>query len=329
MNNRNKSLFLIAIVAIAGGGITAEARMQTTLERGWRFAKIDTLGQQGKWQDVRVPHDWAVHEPFSRDNDLQVVAVEQNGETEKTEKTGRTGGLPYMGRGIYTTIFNVADTTGQEFTLLFDGAMSNPKVSVNGKNVGGWAYGYNSFYLNLPAGAVNPGDNTLTVELENKPQSSRWYPGAGLYRNVHLLATSKVHVPVWGTYVTTPYVTAEEASVKLITEITGAKKGEAVNVATDIIAPDGSIVATNNSTYYSHGQPFTQNFLVENPQRWSTETPWLYVARTTLSVDGKKVDEYSTRFGIRSLEYIPEKGFYLNEVYTKFKGVCNLSLIHI
>ena len=90
MNNRNKSLFLIAIVAIAGGGITAEARTQTTLERGWRFAKIDTLGQQGKWQDVRVPHDWAVHEPFSRDNDLQVVAVEQNGETEKTEKTGRT-----------------------------------------------------------------------------------------------------------------------------------------------------------------------------------------------------------------------------------------------
>ncbi len=323
MNNRNKSLFLIAIVTIAGGGITAEARMQTTLERGWKFAKIDTLGQQGKWQDVRVPHDWAVHEPFSRDNDLQVVAVEQNGETEKTEKTGRTGGLPYMGRGIYTTIFNVADTTGQEFTLLFDGAMSNPKVSVNGKNVGGWAYGYNSFYLNLPAGAVNPGDNTLTVELENKPQSSRWYPGAGLYRNVHLLATSKVHVPVWGTYVTTPYVTAEEASVKLITEITGAKKGEAVNVATDIIAPDGSIVATNNSTYYSHGQPFTQNFLVENPKRWSTETPWLYVARTTLSVDGKKVDEYSTRFGIRSLEYIPEKGFFLNGVYTKFKGVCN------
>ena len=84
MNNRNKSLFLIAIVTIAGGGITAEARMQTTLERGWKFAKIDTLGQQGKWQDVRVPHEWAVHEPFSLDNDLQVVAVEQNGETEKT-----------------------------------------------------------------------------------------------------------------------------------------------------------------------------------------------------------------------------------------------------
>ncbi len=201
--------------------------------------------------------------------------------------------------------------------------MSNPHVSVNGKHVGGWAYGYNSFHISLPAGLVKTGENTLTVELENKPQSSRWYPGAGLYRNVHLVATSRVHVPVWGTYVTTPYVSADEASVKLITEISGAKKGEAVGVKTDIIAPDGNVVATNNSVYYAHEQPFTQNFLVEKPSRWSPGNPALYVARTTLSIDGKPVDEYSTRFGIRSLNYIPEKGFFLNGEYTKFKGVCN------
>ena len=301
----------------------AEARVQTTLTQGWKFSKADSLGNPTEWQNVRVPHDWAVHEPFSREHDLQVVAVEQNGETERTEKTGRTGGLPYMGRGIYTTTFEVADTADQHFTLLFDGAMSNAKVTVNGKNAGGWAYGYNSFFLNLPAGMVKPGDNTLTVELENKPQSSRWYPGAGLYRNVHLVTTSRVHVPVWGTYITTPYVTADEASVKLITEIKGASKGEVVGVKTDIIAPDGSIVATNNSTYCSHGQPFTQNFLVEKPMRWSPQSPSLYIARTTLSIDGKPVDEYSTRFGIRSIEYIPEKGFFLNGEYTKFKGVCN------
>lgn len=323
MNTTYKIATIVAITALASGNFAANARTQTTFERGWKFAKIDTLGHQGKWQDVRVPHDWAVHEPFSRDNDLQVVAVEQNGETEKSEKTGRTGGLPYMGRGIYTTTFNVADTAGQAYTLVFDGAMSNPKVTVNGKNAGGWAYGYNSFYLNLPEGMIKPGENALTVELENKPQSSRWYPGAGLYRNVHLVATSKIHVPVWGSYITTPYVTADEASIKLITEITGAKKGEAVKVNTDIIAPDGTVVATNNSVYYSQGQPFTQNFLVEKPQRWSLETPWLYIAKTTLIVDGQTVDEYSTRFGIRSLEYIPEKGFFLNGVYTKFKGVCN------
>lgn len=301
----------------------ATGRDTTTFQRGWKFAKVDENGKQGEWQNVRVPHDWAVHEPFSRDNDLQVVAVEQNGETEKTEKTGRTGGLPYMGRGVYTTQFNVADTTGQTYALVFDGAMSNPSVTVNGKHVGGWAYGYNSFYLNLPDGVVKPGENSLKVELENKPMSSRWYPGAGLYRNVHLVATSKIHVPVWGTYLTTPYVSTDEASVKLITNIEGAKKGEAVRVDTEIIDPSGKTVATNSSIYYSHGQPFTQNFLVEKPMLWDTETPNLYIAKTTLSVEGKAVDEYTTRFGIRSLEYIPEKGFFLNGKYTKFKGVCN------
>lgn len=310
------SLFMLSVMPCSG-------RTQTTLNHTWQFAKVDSLGNRTVWQNVKVPHDWAIHEPFAREHDLQVVAVEQNGETEKTEKTGRTGGLPYMGRGIYTTTFEVPDTAGRHFILLFDGAMSNAKVAVNGKNAGGWAYGYNSFYLDLQPGMVKPGENTLTVELENKPQSSRWYPGAGLYRNVHLIATSRVHVPTWGTYVTTPYVTAKEASVKLITEINGASKGEAVGVKTDIIAPDGSIVATNNSIYYSHGQPFTQNFLITHPRRWSPETPYLYIAKTTLTINGTPVDEYSTRFGIRSLEYIPEKGFFLNGEYTKFKGVCN------
>ncbi|MDE6125798.1 MAG: DUF4982 domain-containing protein, partial [Muribaculaceae bacterium] len=230
---------------------------------------------------------------------------------------------PYMGRGEYRRTFQVADTAGQHFTLVFDGAMANPRVSVNGKHAGHWAYGYNSFYLDLPQGTVKPGENTITVELENKPQSSRWYPGAGLYRNVRLVSTSEIHVPVWGTYVVTPYVTADEASVKLTTEIKGAKKGVQVMVRTDITDPDGNVVATNNSAYYSQGQPFVQNFLVKNPRLWSCESPDLYEARTTLVADGKEVDTYTTRFGIRSLEYIPEKGFFLNGVYTKFKGVCN------
>lgn len=320
--NRTTSTAAFAL-ALCLAAPSAQARTETTLKTGWDFAKVDSLGNAGPSRKVRVPHDWAIHEPFSRDNDLQVVAVEQNGEKEETAKTGRTGGLPYMGRGLYTTTFEVPDTAGQVFTLLFDGAMSNPSVSVNGQHVGGWAYGYNSFYIDIPAGVVKPGENTLSVALENKPRSSRWYPGAGLYRNVHLLSTSKVHVPVWGTYVATPYVSADEASVRLTTRIEGAPEGAAVRVHTDIIAPDGSVAASNNTVYYSHGQPFTQDFLVVKPQRWSPGSPSLYVARAVLSVDGKAVDEYSTRFGIRSLEYIPEKGFFLNGEYTKFRGVCN------
>lgn len=307
----------IIVVSMFAAAAALSAQRTATELKQWDFSR-----DGGKWETVTIPHDWAIYGPFDRSNDLQKVTVEQNGETEATWKTGRTGGLPYVGKGYYRTTIEVPDTAGSVFTFEFDGAMSNPQVTVNGKKIGNWAYGYNSFYINVPAGVMVPGENTVEVSLENKEKSSRWYPGAGLYRNVRLVKTSPVHVPTWGTYVTTPYVSAGEASVRLSTEIAGAKKGEKIMVKTDIVDPDGKTVATNNSMYHAQGQPFVQDFLVENPRRWSTDTPWLYEARTTLSIDGRETDCYTTRFGIRSLDYIPEKGFFLNGEYTKFKGVC-------
>lgn len=307
----------IIVVSMFAAAAALSAQRTATELKQWNFSR-----EGGKWETVTIPHDWAIYGPFDRSNDLQKVTVEQNGETEATWKTGRTGGLPYVGKGYYRTTIEVPDTAGSVFTFEFDGAMSNPQVTVNGKKIGNWAYGYNSFYINVPAGVMVPGENTVEVSLENKEKSSRWYPGAGLYRNVRLVKTSPVHVPTWGTYVTTPYVSAGEASVRLSTEIAGAKKGEKIMVKTDIVDPDGKTVATNNSMYHAQGQPFVQDFLVENPRRWSTDTPWLYEARITLSIDGRETDRYTTRFGIRSLDYIPEKGFFLNGEYTKFKGVC-------
>lgn len=307
----------IIVVSMFAAAAALSAQRTATELKQWDFSR-----DGGKWETVTIPHDWAIYGPFDRSNDLQKVTVEQNGETEATWKTGRTGGLPYVGKGYYRTTIEVPDTAGSVFTFESDGAMSNPQVTVNGKKIGNWAYGYNSFYINVPAGVMVPGENTVEVSLENKEKSSRWYPGAGLYRNVRLVKTSPVHVPTWGTYVTTPYVSAGEASVRLSTEIAGAMKGEKIMVKTDIVDPDGKTVATNNSMYHAQGQPFVQDFLVENPRRWSTDTPWLYEARTTLSIDGRETDRYTTRFGIRSLDYIPEKGFFLNGEYTKFKGVC-------
>lgn len=296
-------------------------RRVTTLNYGWEFKKGDAAAESA-WQNVRIPHDWAIYGPFDRDNDLQKVAVEQNGETEETVKTGRTGGLPFIGKGTYRTTFEVPDTAGRNVALVFDGAMSNAHVKVNGKEVAYWPYGYNSFYADV-TDAVKPGDNDMVVELENFERASRWYPGAGLYRNVHLVNTDRVHIPTWGTFVTTPDVSAKEASVSLAIEIEGAKKGEKIDVTTEIINPEGKVVARNNAPYIAHGQKHTQNFLVADPQLWSPESPALYTARTTLKVGGKAVDNYDTRFGIRKLEYIPEKGFFLNGKPTKFKGVCN------
>lgn len=320
---------IIAIAALSAAVLNAAAeRKETTLNEGWQFSK-GALSDVKEWQDVRVPHDWAIYGPFDRSIDLQLVAVEQNGETEKTWKTGRTGGLPYIGKGVYRRTLEIPDTAGQSFTLLFDGAMSHAKVSVNGKEVGAWPFGYNSFEVRLDNADLRPGGNELVVELENPEQSSRWYPGAGLYRNVHLIQTDKVHIPVWGTYVTTPNVSAERASVKLRMEIEGANRfeefpyGDKIDVQTVIYGPQGNEVASGNSYYIARGQEFAQNFIIDKPQLWDTENPNLYTAKTTLSIDGKELDNYTTRFGIRSLEYIPEKGFFLNGVPTKFKGVCN------
>ena len=320
INKTFLSASLLLSMTVATATVSAE-RTVTTLNEGWEFTKGRPAAST-QWQQVRVPHDWAIYGPFDRDNDLQKVAVEQNGEKEETVKTGRTGGLPFIGQGTYRTTFEVPDTTGRAVTLVFDGAMSNAHVKVNGKEVIYWPYGYNSFYVDA-TDAVRPGTNDMEVELENFERASRWYPGAGLYRNVHVVTTDRVHIPTWGTYVTTPMVSTEEASVHLEMEIAGARKGEWVEVATDIISPDGKVVATNNTRYVAHGQKFAQNFLVKNPELWSPETPELYTAKTVLSVDGKEMDSYSTRFGIRKLEYIPEKGFFLNGKETKFKGVCN------
>ncbi len=318
--NKKCQIWMAAVLAAITLPTSAQ-RTETKLTDGWEFRR-DGLESDKTWKAVTIPHDWAIYGPFSRKNDLQHVTVEQNGETEDTWKTGRTGGLPFIGKGAYKRIIEIPDTTDCSYTLVFDGAMSNANVSINGKHAITWPYGYNSFYTVIDS-LIQPGKNELIVELENKVKQSRWYPGAGLYRNVHLVKTDKIHIPTWGTYITTPTITPEYASVKLQTEIDGAGKGKWVDVITEIKSPDGTVVATSKTTYVSHGQPLTQNFIVNNPFLWSPEKPDLYTASIRLIVEGKNVDTYDTRFGIRKIEYIPEKGFFLNGKVTKFKGVCN------
>ena len=319
---------LIVLAALAGAAGMHAQRQAVTLNDGWEFARGD-VGPSTSWQTVRVPHDWAITGPFSRDNDLQQVAVEQNGETEKTWKTGRTGGLPFIGKGTYRITFEIPDTAGRATTLIFDGAMSNAHVLVNGQEVAQWPYGYNSFYVDVPNEALRPGTNDLEVRLENFEQASRWYPGGGLFRNVHVVNTDRVHIPVWGTRVTTPRVTPGEATVDLEIQIDGARRmeqwpyGETVTVATSIINPEGRTVAADTSAYVARGQMMRQCFLVKDPQLWSIDNPELYTARTELWVDGRKADSYDTRFGIRTIEYVPEQGFFLNNEPLKFRGVCN------
>lgn len=295
-----------------------QAQRSETLIKNWEFSNDST-----QWKNVTIPHDWAIYGPFSRDYDLQEVAIEQNGETEASWKTGRTGGLPYVGKGFYKTNIEIKDTTDKSIALLFDGAMSHANVYVNGKHVAYWPYGYNSFYVNLD-GVVKPGDNVVEVSLENPDKSSRWYPGAGLYRNVHLIERNKVHIPVWGTYLTTPYVSKEYANVHLKTEVEGLSKGEEFTLNTVIKNAEGKEVASDTHSYkFYPNAPIYQNIRVNTPSLWTPETPTLYTATTNVIMNGKTVDSYNTRFGIRTIEFRAGDGFYLNGEKTKFKGVNN------
>ncbi|MDR1557722.1 MAG: DUF4982 domain-containing protein [Tannerellaceae bacterium] len=313
--------------------VSAQVRTEFLLEKNWKFTRGDTPDaaltgfDDSRWQAVTVPHDWAIYGPFSPYNDRQEVAITQDGQQEAFGQSGRTGGLPFVGVGWYRTRFDLPDfTSGKKVFLLFDGAMSYAKVYVNGYEAGYWPYGYNSFYLDITK-FIKPGElTTLAVRLENLPESSRWYPGAGLYRNVHLIVTEDVHIPLWGTVVTTPVVKKEFARVVLKTPIVCPEKSDPTqySLLTEIRNPNGmKLLETRTRLSAFDMNEFTQEVIIQMPRLWSPETPELYTAVSRLYAGETLKDEYTTTFGIRSIEIIPDKGFFLNGEKLKFKGVCN------
>ena len=294
---------------------TKEPVRTDTLLREWQFTQDTTENPQ--WENVTIPHDWAISGPFDRANDLQEVIVVQNGEKEPTWKTGRSGGLPWMGKGHYKT--RVAVKKDKFYTLVFDGAMSHADVYVNGEEVVYWPYGYNTFDCYILPGLISGDSVDIDVFLENKPQQSRWYPGAGLYRNVHLVETNPIHIPPFGVLIRTPKISKEFAQVTIDVDLQDGvepirTQNTEYRVQTDILFK-GEVVAT------AEGQQSVTEVL--NPQLWSPESPNLYTARTRVLKGEEVVDEVETRFGIRSISYTPEGGFQLNGETRKFKGVCN------
>lgn len=315
--------------------LTAQAqRKEYTFEKGWKFTRTDDPKASGKtfndkkWQSVTVPHDWAIYGPFSVNNDKQFMAIEQDGQKQAQEQAGRTGGLPFVGPGWYRLRFNAPDfSRGKRATLIFDGAMSHAEVYVNGHKAGFWPYGYNTFYLDV-TGLLNENgkDNVLAVRLMNEPESSRWYPGAGLYRNVHLVVTDDVHIPTWGTHITTPVVKKEYAKVNICTTVSLPEHTDvnAVKVKTTLLDKNGKEVATAEKELTAYDDSVVDQTLnVVRPDLWDCEHPDLYKAVSKVYLSGTLKDTYETRFGIRSIEVRPDEGFFLNGRHTILKGVCN------
>jgi beta-galactosidase len=302
----------------------------TLLDKGWEFKKES----DSEWKKVDIPHDWAIFGPFDRDNDLQEVAVVQNFETQKSIKRGRTGGLPYVGKGYYRRVLKIEKRGdhpfwGKNYLLLFDGAMSEAVVAVNGKEAIYWPYGYNSFYCDITNLINDDGtDNEILVKIENLPQSSRWYPGAGLYRNVYLIENNKVHIPIWGTQIITDLTNDyKKSDITIFSEIEGIKNDiENVTISTSIYSPEGTIVAKSENAVFEKTEnekyKAKQLLKINNPVLWSPESPKIYRAKTKIYVNGDLSDEYTTPFGIRTIEVKSESGFFLNGKNRKFKGVC-------
>jgi len=314
---------LLAILFISSCTHEEETRSVQTFSDGWKFIKGDVKGgeQPGlntdNWESVEVPHDWAIKGPFDKEIDKQTVLIEQNQEKTATEKTGRTGALPYIGVGWYRKTFEAPEfEVGKKALLVFDGAMSQPQVFVNGQKVGEWKYGYAYFYFDI-SDYLKDGENLLAVRLENLGESSRWYPGAGLYRKVQLLIKDETSFKQWGTFITTPFVSDDLAQVNIKTEI----NGEDIKIVTNVLDGEGKTVSSK-TTDQVFGDQLEQNIPVPNPNRWDIETPYLYTANMKLYKGNQLVDEQNIRFGIRSAEYEVGKGLVLNGKVTKFKGVC-------
>ncbi len=267
------------------------------------------------WQLLDLPHDWAIAGPF------------------RQEYPGSTGRLPFWGVGWYRKRFYIPTSDrNRRLYLDIDGAMSYANVWVNGQYTGGWPYGYSSWELDLTPYIKFGAENIVAIRLDNPPDSSRWYPGAGIYRNVWMLKTSQLHVSQWGTYITTPEISSTTATVKI-----------EVSLAND--SDSNSVVSIKNKIYELNADNEKGRFVAEigadglqvmahktestgfqtsvkNPKLWDLKKPQRYVVITSIEQNGKILDSYETPFGIRTIKFDANNGFFLNGEHVRINGVC-------
>jgi beta-galactosidase len=285
---------------------------------GAELACVGAAFDDGAWAPVRLPHDWAIAGPFNSGG-----------------VGGGMGRLPSPGIGWYRRKIDLpADDAGKSLFLDIDGAMSHASVWVNGKLAGGWPYGYASWRLDLTPHLTPGGENQIAIRLDNPPDFSRWYPGAGLYRNVWLVKTAPVHVGHWGTFVTTPEVSAENANVHLQTTVDNdSEHAVEVAVSTEIFPLDldgerqGSAVARMDAvrlTISARDSAHTSGVAtIKSPRLWGPppgQQPHRYVAVTTVAQGGKVLDRYETRFGVRRIDNRPD-GLHVNGERVRIQGV--------
>ena len=304
----------LLILALATSAISATAQRSTINLKTWQFSR-DSVN----YKPVTIPHDWAINGPFDKKWDLQFVAIVQNGETEKTEKSGRSGALPWIGRGFYKTTVDLKKLP-KTAILEFDGAMADPHVYINGKLAGHWAYGYNAFRVDA-APYLKKGKNEISVSLNNREESSRWYPGGGLYRPVQLVTNADAAtINPWGCYFRTESIGDGKAEVSICTNINNVDK--TLSVENQLVDAAGKVVAQFKYGDFDAQGNVVKKLTVDNAQLWSPETPYLYKLVTRLYRNNRLIDQTQQKVGIRTVRVAQYDGFQLNGVSRKIKGVC-------
>jgi beta-galactosidase len=306
-----------AILFLSIGSAFAQPREIKNFDAGWLFAKGDTADAEKiefsdkGWRKLDVPHDWSIEGPFDEKN-----------------PTGGGGGYLPSGVAWYRKHFTIpAGQSLRRVFIEFDGVMANSDVWINGFHLGKRPFGYVSFGYEL-SDHINFGKaNVVVVRTDTSHQpASRWYTGAGIYRHVRLVITDVVRIEKWSTFVTTPTVSHSEAIVKIATEIVNSSAAAAnLTIYTKLLDSSGRVVAEvklKNQIASGGSSVIQQPLIVKNPKRWNLDTPILYKAAVQVISGGRVLDEEQVTFGIRSFEFVPATGFWLNGKNFKIKGVC-------
>ncbi len=308
------TLIRFLIISIISFSTLAQTRELTSLNHGWRFFKghqnlsTSINFDDSSWENISIPHDWAIDEDFILDGN------------------GDIGKLPWKTEGWYRKTLNIpASYKNKRIILIFDGIMAFPKIYVNGTLAGTWDYGYNSFYLDVTDHLHVGEKNVLTIHADTRKHDSRWYPGGGIYRKIQMLVTNPIHVNVWGTQITTPNITPNYADVTINSSVINqTNQDENIKVEHVLYSPEGQELAKNqigHSILSKQNKDFEVTLQVTNPQLWDTENPSLYTVITNVYSNEVLIDSYKSTFGIRTIKFTPDDGFHLNNKRVQLKGV--------
>jgi len=305
-----------------------ERRIQT-LCRDFRFRRFpDGIApaevfspryDDSQWETVRIPHDWAANGTFEEHNDHSWRSIEQDGIRKTIPHSGRTGGLPIIGCGVYRKWITVAkEDAGKAIFLEFDGVMWESHIYINGQHVMFNHFGYKSFCVDITDYVVPGEENLIAVSASVYEDCSRWYPGAGIYRNVRLVTKNPTHIAYNGIWVRQLEVAANAASFLLSTDYTGS---DTVCMKADILAPSGALI-TSIEKDVRFGE-LSEIFTIPNPQRWDIDAPVCYTAAVVLTDEkGTVLDRETVSFGVRTIRFSADEGFILNDRIVKLNGVC-------